>query len=219
MDAFEKIKVSLWDIFTFFLSGFVLFLLIISLCHHYGYISFFVVIQFLKDASAGFYLLLVPFGFTAIGMLLEPFSNYFDRYLLGPMYNVFHKSRRGSSKDDEEIVKVIKENYLGLLSGKINNPYHLCKEYVEAKQLSSTFMVYLSRFGFYRNAALLSFVLFIVSSFDTYNCFSGISISLMFLSFSAMYIFKRRSAEFYSYQAPAIYSAFLIDKMKWVRET
>ncbi len=115
--------------------------------------------------------------------------------------------------DKETMEKYIKENGFGDLNNKIENPFMICKEYVETKQLSTTFMVFLSRYGFYRNCSfiilLFGVVCFLTSSF---SCISFLGLIVSYLSSGLL---KKRADEFYSYQATTVYSAFLIDNLNW----
>lgn len=152
--------------------------------------------------------------------MIEPFASYFDRsfsrYTLPKFCRVNSKLESGS--DFHKVEKYIKEKCLGDLSNQIKNPFILCKEYVETKQLSTTFMVFLSRFGFYRNSSFLLFIsipfyLFLCIEYEKYNVVFD-AFMIIFL-YSASALFKRRGGEFFSLQAKSVYSAFLIDNLNW----
>jgi len=103
---------------------------------------------------------------------------------------------------------------LGSLNGKIENPYAICKEYVETKHLSTTFMVFLSRYGFYRNCAFLALFYGISAAVLSSGLLEGSG--NLILGFFLSFVFKCRAEDFYSYLAPSIYRAFLIDKVSWI---
>ena len=209
----EKIRVSLWDIFSFFLTGLLVALVIAAFFVAYGPLTFNGAFSSLSSFPASITLIAAPLAFTLLGMIVEPFANYLDRYVLRYALGWASKPKQKHSAEESILKDEIRTKYMGSLNGKIENPYAICKEYVETKQLSTTFMVYLSRYGFYRNCAFVSVL-------------SGIAILVLAptwpLGFSGLLgglvsaaVFKRRAEDFYSYMAPAVYRAFLIDKVAW----
>lgn len=205
---FEKIRVSLWDIFTFFLSGLVIAMWVLAALIAFQKISITGLLKVISDFPASISLFLAPISLMVIGLLFEPFANYFDKIINIFWYKFF--SIKKSLKDEEErMSKLIKNKYLGGIAEEIDNPYQICKEYVETKQLSTTYMVFLSRFGFYRNAFLLSFISAIFSLICFFDWKGGL---LSFAFIVVAFVMKRRSQDFYSYLAPSIYHCFLIDK-------
>lgn len=151
-----------------------------------------------------------------VGLLVEPIANYFDRYILTPVIGLFLEKPSARDFQDSLVEEEIRNNYLGSLSGRLSKPYMLCKEYVETKNLSTTFMVFLARYGFYRNCAFLLFLAAVIFAFlcDKNPC----ALLSMVVGVSLSLIFKRRADEFYSFMAPAVYHAFLIDKLEWSQE-
>ncbi|WP_337239161.1 hypothetical protein [Proteus faecis] len=210
----EKIRISLWDIFTFFMTG-VFFVIIIL-----GFITINnqlpqkeVIFDFLIKLPATYILVVMPIILILLGLLIEPIANFFERYI-GKYLFFWIKINEDKRKIDKETMeKYIKENGFGDLNNKIENPFMICKEYVETKQLSTTFMVFLSRYGFYRNCSfiilLFGVVCFLTSSF---SCISFLGLIVSYLSSGLL---KKRADEFYSYQATTVYSAFLIDNLNW----
>ncbi|AWR58724.1 hypothetical protein ACS7D5_16330 [Proteus mirabilis] len=210
----EKIRISLWDIFTFFMTG-VFFVIIIL-----GFITINnqlpqkeVIFDFLIKLPATYILVVMPIILILLGLLIEPIANFFERYI-GKYLFFWIKINEDKRKIDKETMeKYIKENSFGDLNNKIENPFMICKEYVETKQLSTTFMVFLSRYGFYRNCSfiilLFGVVCFLTSSF---SCISFLGLIVSYLSSGLL---KKRADEFYSYQATTVYSAFLIDNLNW----
>ena len=205
----EKIRVSLWDIFTFFISGLILAMWGVAYLIITDHITLAVFISELSIVSATVSLFLAPLALTAVGMLYEPIANYFDKALNIFWFKVFSEKKK--HKEEELVLKdLIRDRYLGDLGQKIPNPYHLCKEYVETKQLSTTFMVFLSRYGFYRNASFLAVVSAATSVYHIGANFQGILVALFFLGIAI--VMKHRAEDFYSYLAPCIYRCYLIDK-------
>lgn len=209
----EKIKISLWDIFTFFMTG-----VFFTIC---AFLFLRVTNRFpesiglfdsLIKLPATYIVVVMPVVLILFGLLIEPLANFFDRYA-GNYVFFWLKSENLKRKDNENIMReYIKESCLGNLSKRIENPFGLCKEYVETKQLSTTFMVFLARFGFYRNCSFIILFAGFLYFIDTYDCAAFIWLVVCYFVSS---LFKKRADEFYSYQATAVYSAFLIDNLNW----
>jgi len=206
----EKIKISLWDIFTFYFSGFLVAALVTGHTLVFKLITLADVKDFLIGLSFTTSLFVIPFGLTLVGLLLEPVANYFDEYILHPLWVKTIPEKDKHKTEEEVLAKEIRENFLGKLNGKIENPYPICKEYVETKQLSTTFMVFLSRYGFYRNVSFLFFVSGVTDLFISSSWKVGFVILIIWLILA--WTAKKRAQDFYSYLAPNVYRCFLIDK-------
>lgn len=209
----EKIRVSLWDIFTFFMTG--VFFIISSLIF-LGVTKRLpelkVVFDFLIKLPATYIVVVMPIVLILTGLLIEPLANFFDRYI-GKYLFFWLRVNDSKRKPNESVMrKYIEENCLGDLSKRIENPFVLCKEYVETKQLSTTFMVFLARYGFYRNCSFIVFSIGLFYFIDVFDCTAFVFLVMSYF-FGAL--FKKRADEFYSYQATAVYSAFLIDNLNW----
>jgi len=210
----QKIRVSLWDIFSFFLTGFLGATLVAILFVIYGPTTPKELLDSLSALPAAITIVAAPLALTLLGMIIEPFANYFDRYVLKVVFEWMPKPKDKHLEEEQLLAEEIRSRYLGSLSGKISDPYGICKEYVETKQLSTTFMVFLSRYGFYRNCAFLTVASgFSVLVLDQSWLVGGGS---LVACLAAAVVFKRRAEDFYSYMAPAVYRAFLIDKLQWV---
>jgi len=205
----EKVKISLWDIFTFFLSGLILALWFISYLILSNQTTLNLFFQELSKVPASISLFLIPLSLTAIGMMFEPIANYFDKVINLFWFKFFPKKQK--HKEEEIALKeLIRKKYLGNVASDIENPYHLCKEYVLTKQLSSTFMVFLSRYGFYRNVSFLSLISAGVSIYHLGVTIKGGIVITIFIIIAA--IMKQRAEDFYSYLAPCVYRCYLVDK-------
>ncbi len=202
----EKIQISLWDLFTFFLSGFLLFAFVVGHLVIFSNLSMQGIWNALLQVPASVSLFVFPMGFLLFGILLEPLANYFDRLVNYFWLKVFPEDEL--QREQESLVSIIKEKHLPSFGIVTDNPYHFCKDFVEAQKVSSTYMVFMSRFGFYRNVAFLSFVSAIVDLFFISNILAAISISFLWLFLWAIY--RKRSADFYGYLAPSIYRNFII---------
>jgi len=205
----EKIRISLWDIFSFFLTGLVIVSWFLALESWLGDLQIKEIAKFLSTVPASVSLFLAPLALTALGMIFEPISNYFDRLINSFWFKVFQKKEK-HKKEEEALKNIIIDNYLGALKGKISNPYHICKEYLETNELSTTFMVFLSRYGFYRNIAFLMILSIIaVLAIKGFTLVSSLSAALFFVLYIVM---KLRAEEFYTYLAPTVYRCYLVDK-------
>lgn len=213
----EKIRVSLWDIFSFFLTGLLATLVLVAFFVANGDVRLRYIFGVISAFPASITLVGAPLTLTLFGMVIEPFANYFDSLI--SKLNLGWVSRPKDKHSEEEMIlkEEIRSKYLGSLNGRLSNPFPMCKEYVETKQLSTTFMVYLSRYGFYRNCAFISVVSGITSLILASTWCGGAMGLLSGLAFAA--VFKRRAGDFYSLMAPSVYRAFLIDKVSWTPVT
>ncbi len=210
----ENIRVSLWDVFSFFLTGLLASCLVVGFLLAYGLWPFTEFVETVAKVPTAITLVAGPLVLTLLGMVIEPLANYFDKFILHWLLAWASKSKHKHSSEELLLAEEIKSKYLGSLNGRIENPYYICKEYVETKQLSTTFMVFLSRYGFYRNCAFLSMLSGLTGLILERTWLSGIVVFLVCVFAAA--IFKRRADDFFSYLAPAVYHAFLIDKLSWV---
>jgi hypothetical protein len=208
----EKVRVSLWDVLSFFLTGFLAVIVALTLSAAYEIRSAQVLVESLAKTPSALLLVAAPITFALLGLLIEPFANYFDKYVL--KYIMWWTAvPKEKYKDEEKILKeYILKNHMGPFAGSLSNPYGFCKDYIEAKQLGATFMVFLSRYGFYRNCSFLSFASGVACGFLSSDLETGVIALAIGYTFSA--IFKRRAEDFYSLQSPTVYRAFLIDKLK-----
>jgi len=211
----EKVRVSPWDIFTFFLSGLILTLSGVAYIVFSSKLSLSDFIRGLSALPAAVSLFLAPLALTAIGMLYEPIANYFDKFVNLFWFKIFPEKRK-HKEEENKLKEIILAKYLGDLSQEIANPYQLCKDYIEAKQLSATFMVFLSRYGFYRNASFLAVASAALSLYHMSFSLKGFGVAVLFLGLAV--VMKRRAEDFYSYLAPCVYRCYLIDKALSVKD-
>jgi hypothetical protein len=210
----EKVRVSLWDIFTFFMTGLLAGLVTLAFLICGGANDISQVATLISTVPPSVALIAAPLVMTLAGMLIEPIANYADRYFLKYVLGWITTPKGGPVAAEEKLLESeIKEKYLGDLGERISRPYQICKDYVEYKQLSTTFMVFLARYGFYRNCSFIALVSGVAAVHSSSDLAGGFSIGLV--CFLLAIIFRRRAEEFYSYQPGAIYRAFLIDKVEW----
>jgi hypothetical protein len=206
----EKVRLSLWDIFTFFLTGMLAAVVSAALLLVRN-------AQIGKEVGAALatmpsaaLLVAAAVLCTLAGMLIEPFANFTNRYALNRLFGWISVSE-DMRPDDVLVRDHVVTQHLGALSGKLGNPYQLCKDYVEYKQLGPTVMIFLSRYGFYRSCAFILLVAGAVAAATATSCLEAIII--LAIDFVLVAVLKRRGDEFYSYMAPAVYRAFLIERM------
>ena len=204
----EKIRISLWDILTFLLSGF-LFVIVLGF-HLYFITDSKSMIVSIKpfEIPTPFILFVFPISITLIGMLLEPISNLCDRIIISPIWKKINpKSQNLNREEAKALEKTINDMLCNEHKIQVDSTYHFCKDYIEQKQANANFMVFLARFGFYRNVAFICLMGAIATPFVFGFGYMDwiIAIGWLFL----MFVFKKRSNEFYSYLAPTVYRSFL----------
>jgi|LUMW01.1.fsa_nt_gb hypothetical protein len=130
----EKIKISLWDFYTFILSG--TLALVVTLIHMRELPS---EINFVLESLKNFNVVFVITAIALIGMLLEPVANKF--------MDILSKEKVDDSPNElkEAVIKLYKENF-GI---EVTKPYHFIKDYCVQNDLCYSFMPFLSKFGFY----------------------------------------------------------------------
>lgn len=209
----EKIRISLWDIFTFFMTGVFFVIIVFLFLKMDGSIpKIDLFYEKLLKIPTTYIVVVMPILSILLGLLIEPLANFFDRYFGKYVFFWIKTKNKKQKKDDITIEKHIKEKCLGDLNMKIEEPFSLCKEYVETKQLSTTFMVFLARYGFYRNCSFIVMSTGIFAFIETNGC---TAFSWLIAAYFCSALLKKRADEFYSYQATAVYNAFLIDNLNW----
>lgn len=209
----EKIRISLWDVFTFFMTGVFAVIAILLFFKMNGSIpKIGSIFEILIKIPATYIVVVMPILLILLGLLIEPLANFFDRYF-GKYVFFWIKTKNKQQKPDEvKVEEYIKEKCLGDLNMKIEKPFSLCKEFVETKQLSTTFMVFLARYGFYRNCSFIVMSTGIFAFMEANGC---AAVTWLIVSYFFSGLLKKRADEFYSYQATAVYNAFLIETLNW----
>lgn len=198
----EKIRIELWDIFVYFVTG---ILILINL--------YFIDSKLILNSTKilfgiqfpSFILTVVLITIPVIlGFLFEPFANIYEK--------VFRKCKWFNSIRDwqDSINKqqdVIKSRIADLEVD--DNIYHYCKNYISQKGIYTPSMAFLSKFGFYRNIAFLFFVnsIYLIRYFCTISWLFSIAILLSFL-LSQFYL--KRSFDFYCHLTQTVYQNFLV---------
>ncbi len=212
---FDKIRITLWDIYTFLITGFILWLClsvyISLLCPDLLNDSSIFKDSYLKlFLESNFIILIMLVIFIITGLVFEPFSVFFQRYILDKIFGHFlpKTDRQSSDQIDEIKLKLkIKDIYKDKLDLDVENIYQISKEYVDYFHANNSWMTFMSRFGFYRNLSLVS----LVSSFLVFslNYQFGFKVLVFVCFFFVSFLFYKRSKEFYSYMAPSIYRSVI----------
>jgi hypothetical protein len=73
-------------------------------------------------------------------------------------------------------------------------------------------MVFLARYGFYRNCSFIVMFTGIFAFMEANGC---TAVTWLIVAYFCSGLLKKRADEFYSYQATAVYNAFLIETLNW----
>lgn len=199
----EKIQVTLWDLFTFFFVGIFGILCILGLLIQHGSTGYIQVLGLVGNYNA-FILSVAGVVFPVLlGMLIEPMANYTDKWIFNYLYAFLPRENPREWSDVKVVINEITTCGIGKLNNKLDDPYHLCKEAILATSAHSTFMIYLSRYGFYRSISFITFttgLLLAVMAIDS----AGFACILVVITFIVTGVFKFRADQFYSYQLPAV---------------
>lgn len=208
----KEFRAYLWDIFVYLGIG--------AFMATLGVINYLLVapkpvaalVQILDKTPVSLLIFLVPGSMMLLGALIEPPANQFEKSILW-IHKVFQcrKPRIPPSNNGQVLERYIKRHFTNELLGGEESPFSLCRDYVENRDMSTTFMPFLSKFGFYRSAAfcLVVFTVLLISQSIYYSDgrFNLICGALLSCILACSYFY--RSAQFYSYQAPAVYQAFI----------
>jgi hypothetical protein len=198
----EKIRIELWDIFVYFVTG------VVVILNYYfiDNIRVLCIINLINSLNLHSIVMLIIYLVIPlfVGFLIEPIANVYG--------NTIQKLSRYKEidswkKDIEEQIPLIKQK---ISSIKINdNIFHYCKNYITHKNIMNPSMAYLSKFGVYRN---ISFIFFINSLYCIYLFFSVsvyyIILSLVLFFLSQLYFY--RSLKFSNHFTQTIYQNYLI---------
>lgn len=204
----------LWDIFVYIGIG----ALIVTLAGVedwlHGTRHLLAAVETVEKLSAALAVIIVPAILMLAGALVEPLANGFEKVV----FWVLRKAGRETTmaRSGTALESYIQRHYTDRILGEGARPYPLCKEYVEANGLSTTFMPFLAKFGFYRSAAFCFLVFGFIEAWrftSSLNEAAGTANVTAFVSasiaFALVLIYLHRSRQFLSYQAPAVYAAFL----------
>lgn len=197
---FSKIKMSFWDFFVNFQSGFTVVVLALTtlLATHVIPISIFNDIPVILSGSLFVMLLWL------IGMLVEPFANFMNKILSFKWETV--KNDFGFKAWDVRITQ-LKENATIYAKEEESNIYQYAKNMLIANNKADDFNIFLGRFGFYRNHSFIFMVYGVIVFFAFPWKQATLPAIISFLS-SAIYYY--RSCIFYRHMSVTVYSQFII---------
>lgn len=204
----EKFKMSLWDLFTFFVTG----ALIMIILKFYQ-----ITIPFEFDFANSELIKGVFYGILiyTIGIIFEPISNFCFRKLIKIYeWRPLFKTLVTLSKEQQEVyfpkVKQIIIDKYGLTDIRTDY-YQIAKAYLAQKNIENSYMIFLSRFGFYRNLSVLLFINLLVFPFVKGNEYSFSTIVIILLVIFIFHIsLYKRGRQFYLYTGNEIYRNFIL---------
>lgn len=209
----RKIDISLWDIIVTFGSG-ILFLILIVIHLLFLRVLTPSEILIMMDIPSSFLVILgLPLIFVA-GLLLDAISITLGDFFVEPVFKMTE-----DSKEIEKLTEIIKEKYIKPeepeVSENIEKPFHWAKDYLIQNQIETNYMVFLSKFGFYRNVAFILFLNALI--FLIYFFISGFELKFMatfVVSLFAGVLFSLRSKKFYGYVGMTVLRNYLIAKSR-----
>ncbi|MDV5357691.1 hypothetical protein [uncultured Kosakonia sp.] len=197
----DNFKLTFWDLGTYLTVGFFSFTLIL----YYAISAFgFDLMFFLAECKdySSVIVILLPIVFLFLGMLIEPFANYFSKKLENKCGLFKPKENRNKAELDKLIeINLPNDNI------KFVNKYRYCKAIVELKFPSSNHDLFLSRFGFYRSMSFVMAILFIANIIIGEWSFVFLTAEI-FIGF-LFYIFFKRSQVFRNHMEQAVYYNYL----------
>ena len=205
----EKIKLSLWDTFAFVASSSVLHIVLIS--NEYFIVNtdlnnvetFF---SLAKDNILGTAIIIIIY-FLLSGMIFDLVANQIFDWL----YKIFKQKKYFDQDEMNQMDKFIKKHILEQTGFEIKgNPYHFVKDYLTIKGTNSLFLVFLSKFGFYRSCTVI-FIGVAVRNVFINSCQGYLSI----IVYGAVAILSyKRARQFYDYQGPTLFRTYIMSMMK-----
>ena len=153
----EHLKLSLWDVFAFFLSGWAV---CVSAYIHIALLNPDIIkhVGQLPPTTLGAAAFLVP---LIAGLLFEPIGNMIGDFVLwiGSLPRSLGSKlckciKPTTTTQSSPLIERAKNSIPSELSAKVN-PYHWAKDYLSQEKIETPYMAFLSKFGFYRNVSAL----------------------------------------------------------------
>ena len=206
---FEKIRVSIWEWFVYFLSGFLGLISIVVSFNLNGDINIYTYIDKVRGVDIFILILLL----ILIGKLIEPFANLFDKaisYLAKKC--VFISAILGDSSNNKWM-KEITDQYVPLIKKKVPEEFssdefvfRWAKDFLIQQDLNSDGLIFLTRYGFYRSVAFILFSTGVVYMVNNENFIVGLILIV------ASFVYRFRSGNFYVHLNQSVYNNFLVAK-------
>jgi len=210
----SQIKLSLWDAFSYYLSGCAL--LLCAAVHIAGSnVEFRITWDKVPATLLGLCVFVLP---LLAGLLLEPLANGVGDLLLLALRAVrqglekWTGGRIQSSKSQQcrrTVQQLAEESMPDRVVGVVSS-YHWCKDYLLQEGVATPYMAFLGKFGFYRNMSLL-FVGNCVAVLLLYGWHLR-GFLLMFFLLLLSGVFAWRSAKFYEHMGKAVFGHYLVFK-------
>jgi ABC-type multidrug transport system fused ATPase/permease subunit len=195
----DKGKLSLWDLWTYLVSGFFSSILVAIYVIYYLQFDLSAALSIIKNISS-ILLILLPLVFLCIGMLLEPIANIFEKTIKKLSFFPRKNNQRLESVKD-----IIKKLVPDTIDDRML--YRYCKSVVELKSSTSNADLFLARFGLYRNLSFLSFLCIIANLVFFNITWASSLLSVSLLAFVVLTM--RRATEFLRHMESAIYYHFI----------
>lgn len=225
----ETIELSLWDIYTFLISGALVatFVAVHLVAHGVLGVSFLVWLEGFP-VTLSFAAFLV--AFLLLGLMLEPLSNschyrllplrklvwkLIYELLLRPLYGESCKwSEKLPSLEEHEKLKtelgedIVRKYFMDDKLPRRIDTYDWCKDHLIQNGVKTPFMHFLAKFGFYRNAAFL----FLVNGVLTILLYqlTSLSLSVGTALIIVSEIFAARSRLFFLHMTRSVLLNFLV---------
>lgn len=204
----RQIKLSMWDALSHYVTGFTIML---SIYLHGAAKS--IVPEFecseSKAAMIGFVGILLPY---VVGLLFEPVANLVEellkKWLPLRLRKLFGLSNDKADKEQAVLADIAKRALPAELRDHVN-VYHWCKDYLIQKGADTPYMVFLAKFGFYRNMGCLFFMNALAVAFLHWRCWLWASCMVVCCIVLGI-IYYRRSATFFRNLGNAMYNNYLI---------
>ncbi|MBN2279620.1 MAG: hypothetical protein JXQ65_03485 [Candidatus Marinimicrobia bacterium] len=203
----EKIKIELWDIFVYLITG-VIVLINILLFSWKGIIDFIhsIDFQYVIKLNSFFTTIFFLFSIFSMGLIIEPLANLYEKLFKKFCFFKGLETWRNSIENNYAGIK----EFIPLENKKFH--YQYCKTYLIQNNIKTEFMAFLSKFGLYRNISFLCFVNGIIILFIKKFDLTSIFISILLIIFSQFYLY--RSQKYYCHMTNSILTNFLIFKTK-----
>lgn len=212
---FNKFRITLWDLVTFFATGVLLILMV------FQYTSETVIRDITKlnifqgEISVGIYFLLITY---TLGVTYEPIA-IVSFTLFGKLYRrlPFYPSLKRMKKERDELyypkIRAMLKEELGFQNAKADY-FQFAKIEVLQSSRPNNYEMFLSRFGFYRNLTSLAFMnvplLFLLKYSElSLLALIGWSGLLLFLHLLLFY----RARQFYYYAGNEVFRNFLMGRL------
>lgn len=189
----NKFSLSFWELFAYFLIGFLLFIVIFFCLLISDNIDVKITIGYVKELGASL-LVLLPLVFFLFGMIFEPFSNLIYRNIV----KGFSFMSQRPSRSVIDLKPLIQKHIPNELKEK--QYFRYCKAVVEQKCQGSNISVFVARFGFYRSLGVITMISSFIILFADFSIEGEINyiinLLVFFFVFLCSILFMKRAQSF-----------------------